>query len=81
MTEHIITEQTYISASGNTQLIFSSEYIDDGLVEEIWQDLDGRISHEQIRQTADEVAARYHDAKISTFIPIFIRRRIKERFG
>lgn len=81
MTEHILTEQTYFGARGNTQLIVSSEYIDDGLIEEIWQDLGGRISHEHIRQTVYEVAARYQDAKISTFIPIFIRRVTKERLG
>jgi len=45
------------------------------------QDLDGCISQEQIRQTVYEVAARYQDAKISTFIPIFIRRATKERLG
>lgn len=81
MTEHILTEQTYINANGNTQLIVSREYINDGLVEEIWQDLDGRVSHGQIRQTAYEVAARYQNAKITTFIPIFIGRNTKEILG
>ena len=81
MTDHLLTEQTYIDVGGNPQLIVSSEYIDERLIEEIWQDLDGRASHEQIRQTAYEVAARYQDAKITTFIPIFIRRNTKESLG
>jgi len=81
MSDYLLTEQTYLGVNVNPQLIIPSEYVDDGLIEEIWQDLDGRISHEQIRQSAYEVAARYHDAKISTFIPIFIRRNTKERLG
>jgi len=81
MSDYLLTEQTYLGVNVNPQLITPSEYVDDGLIEEIWQDLDGRIGHEQIRQSAYEVAARYQDAKISTFIPIFIRRNTKERLG
>jgi len=81
MSDRLLTEQTYLGVNVNPQLMVPSEYIDDGLIEEIWQDLDGLISHEQIRRAAYEVAARYQDAKISTFIPIFIRRNTKERLG
>jgi len=77
----LITKQTNSDFKRNSQFIVPSEYIDDGLIEEIWQDLDGSISHEQIRQVAVEVASSFHDANIETFIPIFIRRNIKERLG
>lgn len=56
-----------------------SDLVDDGLVEAIWQDLDGRIPLEQIRQTAMEVADCYDGAKVMTFISIFIRRQTLER--
>ena len=56
-----------------------TEFVDDELINSIWQDLDGRVSHEQIRQTAIEVAARFANARVMTFIPIFIRRQTLER--
>ena len=56
-----------------------TKFVDDELIKSIWQDLDGRVSHEQIMQTANEVAARYADARVMTFIPIFIRRQTLER--
>ena len=81
MADDLYIEQTYVDFNSNPQLIVSGEYIDAGLIEEIYQDLDGCISHEEIQRIAYEVAASFHDAIIETFIPIFIRRNIKERFG
>ena len=59
------------------QLIF--DIVDDVLIEEIWRDLEGLITHEQIRQVAMEVAAQYQDAAVTTFLPIFVHRRTRER--
>jgi hypothetical protein len=56
-----------------------TDFVDDGLIEAIWQDLDGRVSYEKIRQTALEVAAKYVDARVMTFLTIFIRRQTMER--
>ena len=51
----------------------------DGLIEQTWRDLDGRVPRARVRQVAIEVAAEFHDATVTTFIPIFIRRRTRER--
>ena len=55
-----------------------ADYVSDELIDSIWQELDGRVSHELIKQIAYQVAARYGDAKIMTFITIFIRRQTLE---
>jgi hypothetical protein len=55
--------------------------VDEMLVETIWQDLEGRASHEQIRQLASEVASEFEDATVTTFIPIILQRRARSRFG
>jgi phage FluMu protein gp41 len=47
----------------------------DDLVDQIWQDLDGQVSREQVRQITAEVAAEFHKATITTFVPIFVRRQ------
>jgi hypothetical protein len=59
------------------QLIF--EIVNDVLVEELWRDLEGLITHEKIRQVAMEIAAQYQDAAVTTFLPIFVHRRTRER--
>jgi len=57
------------------------DYADDALVEKIWQDLDGRVSRQQIVRTVREIAAQFQDAKVATFVPIFIHRRALEQLG
>ena len=59
------------------QLIF--DIVNDVLVEELWRDLEGLITHEKIRQVAMEIAAEYQDVAITTFLPIFVHRRTRER--
>lgn len=55
------------------------DYIDDELIEDIWHDLGRQFTQEQIRQIVVEVAAEFQDAAVTSFIPIFIRRRTRER--
>jgi hypothetical protein len=57
----------------------SSGMLDDGLIEELWRDLNGAIALEKIRQVAKEVAEEYEGAPVTTFLPIFIHRRTRER--
>jgi hypothetical protein len=49
------------------------------LLVEIWRDFAGRVTQERIRQVAAEVAAMFRDATVTTYIPILMRRRIRER--
>lgn len=55
-----------------------SDYLDN-LIEQIWRDLGGQVPRQQIRQVAAEVTAEFHDATVTAFVPIFVRRRTRER--
>jgi hypothetical protein len=50
-------------------------YVDDSLVEQIWQDLGGQVPREQIHQIAAEAAAEFRTATVTAFVPVFVRRR------
>ncbi len=49
------------------------------LIEQIWKDLDGRVPRCEIEIMLDEVAPAYDDARIQTFVPIFLRREVTRR--
>lgn len=51
----------------------------DTLAEQLWRDLDGRLTRERIRQVTVEVAAEFHEATITTYVPLLIRRYARER--
>ncbi len=55
------------------------DYLDDSLIEQIWQDLGGQVSRERIRQIAAEAAAEFRTATVTAFVPVFVRRRTLER--
>jgi len=71
------TTEMRVKVNAGQQFI-ASELANDELVDAIWQDLAGLVSRDRIRQVACEVAATYQDATITSFVPIFIRRRTKE---
>ena len=52
--------------------------VDESLIEAIWQDLDGLVTRGEIQRVAKEVAETFQGATITTFIPLFIRRRTRE---
>lgn len=54
---------------------------EDGLIEEIWSDLGGRISQEVIRQVVDEIVAEFQDATVKSFIPILLQREARARIA
>jgi hypothetical protein len=53
--------------------------VDDSLIEQVWQDLGGQVSRERIHQIATEAATEFRTATVSAFVPIFVRRRTRER--
>lgn len=55
------------------------KYVDDSLIGQIWNDLDGRATREQIRQVVSEIAAEFRTAKVTAFVPIFIRRQARAK--
>ena len=71
--------QSLLLTKANTSQDDVMNYMDDSLIEQIWHDLDGQVAREQIRQVAAEVAAEFHTATVTAFVPIFIRRRAREK--
>lgn len=50
------------------------------LVEQTWRETDGATPRERIREMALEAALRYSgDAKITAYIPMLVRRNVRER--
>lgn len=56
-----------------------TDFVDETLIDDIWRDLDGRIDRDQIREVATKVAREFVDSTVTSFIPLFIRRRTYER--
>ncbi len=48
------------------------------IVEHVWADLSGRVSHNRIREVAQNVAADLADAQVTLFVPMLIRRCTRE---
>jgi hypothetical protein len=57
------------------------DYVDDALVETLWQDLDGQVSRQQIARAVTQIAARFEKATVTAFVPIFVRRQALEHLG
>ena len=55
------------------------DYVDDALVEALWQDLDGQVSRQQIARAVTQIAAKFEQATVTAFVPIFIQRQALER--
>jgi hypothetical protein len=49
------------------------------LIEQIWNDLGGRVSPSPIRQVVMEIIPRYESARVQTYVPIFVHRETVER--
>ena len=56
-----------------------NDYLEDYLIEEIWQDLNQQFSIDKIREVALETASEFQDAIVTAFLPIFIYRRTREK--
>ena len=51
----------------------------EAIVDQIWNDLEGTTSRTDIRSVVIEVAPRYADARILTYVPIFIGKEVRRR--
>lgn len=55
--------------------------VDDALVEEIWQDMQGTATREHIRQLVLEASREFAEATITTYIAIFVRRQVRAKLA
>ena len=46
----------------------------EALTEDLWVDLNGQVDRNAIRRVLTEVVPTYREARITTFVPIFVRR-------
>lgn len=53
--------------------------IDDSIIENVWQDLDGQVSREQVGHVVAEISLEFQDAAVKAFVPIFVHRRAVEQ--
>ena len=44
------------------------------ITEQIFRDLDGSVTHSMVQEVLNEVIPKYTNARIQTFVPIFIHR-------
>ncbi len=51
----------------------------EAIIEQIWKDLGDAASRSDIRSVVIEVAPRYADARIFTYIPIFMGEEVRRR--
>lgn len=51
----------------------------DEVIEQIWSDMHKVISRPRVAEVARQIAAGYSGAKITAFIPLFVRRFTRER--
>jgi hypothetical protein len=51
----------------------------EAIIEQIWKDLGGTASRSDIRSVVIEVAPRYADARIFTYVPIFMGKEVRRR--
>jgi hypothetical protein len=53
----------------------NSDWDSETVIEQVWNDLQGRVSRTEILQVILEIIPKYENARIATFVPIFIRRQ------
>jgi hypothetical protein len=51
----------------------------DDLVDMLMHDVGQSVSRARVKEVTSEVAAQFADAKVDTYIPIFVRREVRAR--
>jgi hypothetical protein len=62
-----------LNPGGNTSIDLEA------IIEQILKDLGGTASRSKIRRCVIEIAPRYADARIFTYVPIFMRKEVRRR--
>ena len=44
------------------------------MTEQVWRELGGKVSRETVQQVVSDVVPRYQDARILSYVPIFVRQ-------
>jgi hypothetical protein len=71
--------QQSFSQGGEMEAPVNKNESRDALVDLVWHDLQERVSKAKVSQTVLEISEKFHDATITAFIPIIVRRLTRER--
>ena len=52
----------------------------DGVVEQVCRDLKGRVARTRVNEVANALMARYPAPVVTAYIPIILRRLVREQF-
>jgi hypothetical protein len=72
-------EESYLKSGINGVNKTQTEWNVDTIIEQIWSELNGAVVRSVIQDVLLEVVPRYEEARIQTFVPIFIRRDAVQR--
>jgi len=56
-----------------------ADIVDESLIEKVWCDLDRQVPRDRVSYVVAEVALKFQDATVKTFLPILVHRRALER--
>ena len=60
----------------NDQVVGNSGWDEETIIEQIWSDLGGMTPRADIKKVLVEVSPVYENARVKTFVPIFLRRDV-----
>ena len=58
----------------STNDLSQNDGMDKTLVEKVWHDLNEAVPREQVQRVVAQIALKYQDAPVQTFVPILIHR-------
>ena len=63
----------------NLLIDFYSQFDLEAIIEKIWVDLGGSVTRSDIKSVLIEAAPKYADARIMTYVPIFLAKEVRRR--
>lgn len=69
-------DESKLKAGGVTTNDAHTDWAVDMIADQIIRSLDGSVTRETILQIIKQVAPRYEDARIQTFVPVLIQRDV-----
>lgn len=61
--------------------LFEQSDFQKNLIEKLWQQLNGTVSYLRVSQVVAEVTAKFQDATVTNYLPIFIQRYAWEKLA
>ncbi len=72
-------DEVRLQSIENTLVNGEAPWDAEGIIEQVWRDLDGATSHSHIRTVLMEIALAYENARVKNFVSIFLYRSVLYR--